>query len=280
MTSPTQESSAVDQPILRVAGLSASYGFGRRAPLVLDDVSLTLGSGRTMGVVGESGSGKSTLAKVIIGTLGAAAGSVEVGGVDVGRAKASQRQALRRSVQMIPQDPYASLDPRMTIGRTLREALAPKGGRESKHRDRIVELLELVSLDASAVDRYPHEFSGGMRQRVAIARAIAVQPTLLIADEVTSALDASIQFEVLGLLDRLQKELGFGCVFITHNLGVAARMCDDITVMRYGKVVEQGPISLLADPADPYTRLLVGSVPDPEGRFLSDPSAYDSVIAG
>jgi ABC-type glutathione transport system ATPase component len=232
-----------------------------------------------MGVVGESGSGKSTLAKVIVGTLAASAGTVEVDGVDVSRARAEQKRLLRRSVQMIPQDPYASLDPRMTIGRTLREALAPTGGRESRYRDRIVELLELVALDESAVHRRPHEFSGGQRQRVAIARAIAVQPALLIADEVTSALDASIQSDILDLLDRLQQELGFGCVFITHNLGVAARMCDDITVMRHGKVVEQGPISLLAHPTDPYTRVLVGSVPDPEGRFLTAPSFYDLAVA-
>lgn len=179
---------------------------------------------------------------------------------------------------MIPQDPYASLDPRMTIGRTLLEALAPNGGGAARHRDRIAELLELVSLDATAADRLPHEFSGGQRQRVAIARAIAVQPKVLIADEVTSSLDASIQFEILDLLDRLQRELGFGCVFITHNLGVAARMCDEISVMRYGRVVEQGHISLLADPVDPYTRILVGSVPDPEGQFLAGPSAYDAEL--
>jgi ABC-type glutathione transport system ATPase component len=277
MTTSTRSSAAKSgQDILTISGLSASYGFGRHSPLVLDDVSLTLLAGRTMGVVGESGSGKSTLAKVIIGTLAAAKGTVNIGGTDVSHARGRQRQSLRRTVQMIPQDPYASLDPRMTIGRTLLEAIAPRGGRESKYRDQIGELLEHVSLDASAANRYPHEFSGGMRQRVAIARAIAVQPALLIADEVTSALDASIQFEILALLDRLQKELKFGCIFITHNLGVAARMCDEITVMRYGRVVEQGSIALLASPAHPYTKVLVGSVPDPEGRFLTNPSIYES----
>jgi ABC-type glutathione transport system ATPase component len=263
--------------VLEVQGVSATYGFSRRSPRVLDDVSLTVDQGRTMGVVGESGSGKSTLAKVIVGTLAATAGTVQVEGVDVLRAKGAQRRTLRREVQLIPQDPYASLDPRMTIGRTLQEALAPKEVRRVRRRDQIAELLELVALEPSAADRFPHEFSGGQRQRVAIARAIAVRPKLLIADEVTSALDASIQFEILGLLERLQRELGFGCVFITHNLGVAARMCDEITVMRYGRVVEQGPISLLADPADSYTRILVGSVPDPAGRFLDGPSMYDSV---
>jgi len=230
-------------------------------------------------VVGESGSGKSTLAKVVIGLLGATQGSVRFAGIDVHAARGAQRRALRRTVQMIPQDPYASLDPRMSIGRTLLEALAPKGGLESQHRERITELLELVALEPSAARRYPHEFSGGQRQRAAIARAIAVRPALLIADEITSALDASIQFDILNLLDRLQQELGFGCVFITHNLGVAARMCDEITVMRHGRVVEQGPVSLLSDPADPYTRLLVGSVPDPEGAFLDAPSAYDAALA-
>lgn len=266
--------------VLDVQGLSATYGFSRRSPRVLDDVSMRVDRGRTMGVVGESGSGKSTLAKVIVGTLAAASGTVHVDGVNVMDARGAQRRTLRRIVQMIPQDPYASLDPRMTIRRTLLEALAPNGGGAARHRDRIAELLELVALDPSAADRLPHEFSGGQRQRVAIARAIAVQPKLLIADEVTSSLDASIQFEILGLLERLQRELSFGCVFITHNLGVAARMCDDITVMRYGRVVEQGHISLLAEPADAYTRTLVGSVPDPEGRFLELPSAYDAGLPG
>ena len=261
--------------VLEVQGLSATYGFSRRSPRVLDDVTIRVDQGQTMGVVGESGSGKSTLAKVIVGTLAPVSGTVRVDGIDVTSVRGAQRRALRRTVQMIPQDPYASLDPRMTIGRTLLEALAPNGGGAARHRGRIAELLELVSLDAAAADRLPHEFSGGQRQRVAIARAIAVQPKLLIADEVTSSLDASIQFEILDLLDRLQRELGFGCVFITHNLGVAARMCDEISVMRHGRVVEQGHISLLADPADPYTRILVGSVPDPEGRFLEGPSAYD-----
>jgi ABC-type glutathione transport system ATPase component len=264
--------------VLEVQGLSATYGFSRRSPRVLDDVTIRVAQGQTMGVVGESGSGKSTLAKVIVGTLAPISGAVRVDGVDVSSVRGKQRRALRRSVQMIPQDPYASLDPRMTIGRTLLEALAPNGGGGARHRDRITELLELVSLDASAADRLPHEFSGGQRQRVAIARAIAVQPKVLIADEVTSSLDASIQFEILDLLDRLQRELGFGCVFITHNLGVAARMCDEISVMRNGRVVEQGHISLLADPAHAYTRILVGSVPDPEGRFLQGPSAYDASL--
>lgn len=268
------------QPTLEIRAVSASYGVGRRAVPVLQDISMTVLPGRTMGVVGESGSGKSTLAKVIVGTLGLLSGDVSVSGRSVSETGGARRRELRRLVQMIPQDPYASLDPRMTIGRTLLEAIAPRGGREPVHRDRVVELLDMVSLGPETADRYPHEFSGGQRQRVAIARALAVGPELLIADEVTSALDASIQFEVLELLDRLQRELGFGCVFITHNLGVAARMCDDITVMRFGRVLEQGPIALLSDPADAYTRLLVQSVPDPEGRFLAQESSYGAEPIG
>ena len=262
--------------VIDVQGVSATYGLSSRSPRVLDDVSLSVARGRTMGVVGESGSGKSTLAKVVVGTLAAASGTVTIEGADVTKVARSARRALRRRVQMIPQDPYASLDPRMTIGRTLLEALAPTATRATSHRDRIAELLSMVALEPGAAQRLPHEFSGGQRQRVAIARAIAVRPTVLIADEVTSALDASIQFEILELLDRLQADLGFACVFITHNLGVAARVCDEITVMRHGRVVEQGEISLLADPVDPYTRLLVSSVPDPEGRFLHGPSRYET----
>ncbi|WP_127817662.1 ABC transporter ATP-binding protein [Microbacterium sp. CPCC 204701] len=273
-------STGTERPALRLAGVSATYGFGRRAAPVIRDVSLRVAPGRTMGVVGESGSGKSTLAKVVVGLVHISAGTVEVDGTDVAAAKGAQRRSLRRRVQLIPQDPYASLDPRMTIGRTLLEALAPRRETASAdHRQQIEELLRLVALEPDAARRRPHEFSGGQRQRIAIARAIAVRPALLVADEVTSALDASIQFEILDLLDRLQQEIGFGCVFITHNLGVAARMCDDITVMRAGRVVEQGPIAMLAAPTDPYTRLLVGSVPDPAGEFLRAPSAYEAPVA-
>ncbi|MCZ4522299.1 dipeptide/oligopeptide/nickel ABC transporter ATP-binding protein [Rhodococcus ruber] len=254
-----------------MAGVTAGY---RSHTAVLHDVSLEVRAGRTMGVVGESGSGKSSLGKVIVGLLRPTAGVVQVDGVDVPGARGTKRQSLRRRVQLIPQDPYASLDPRLTVGRTLAEAIDPVSARAKTHDARISELLGLVSLDPEAASRLPHEFSGGQRQRIAIARAVAVSPALLIADEVTSALDASVQAEVLDLLEELQTALGFACVFITHNLGVAARMCDDLTVLRYGRVVEQGPASLLRSPEAGYTQSLVASVPDGDGLFLrAQPSA-------
>jgi ABC-type dipeptide/oligopeptide/nickel transport system ATPase subunit len=255
-------------PVISASHVTAGYGLTKRSAAVLHDVSVSVAPGKTLGVVGESGSGKSTLAKVLVGQLAPQTGEVLVDGVDVSRLNRKRRRLSRRDVQLIPQDPYASLDPRMTIGETLFEALSPSGGRMSQYADRITELLETVMLDAAAAHRLPFEFSGGQRQRVAIARALAVEPKLIIADEVTSALDASIQSEVLILLKRLQRERNLACVFVTHDLAVAGQMCDEIAVLYLGRVVEHGPISLLDAPEHPYTRLLVDSVPDPEGVFL------------
>ena len=249
--------------------VTASYGLTRRAPAVLHDVSVRVRRGTTVGLVGESGSGKSTLAKVLVGQLAPTSGRVLVAGVDTATHSRASRRRGRREVQLVPQDPYASLDPRMTVGETLREAIDPSGRRSKGHEDRITELLETVALDGSAASRRPFEFSGGQRQRIAIARALAVDPQVIIADEVTSALDASIQSEVLALLTRLREERQLSCVFVTHDLAVAAQMCDEVVVLYRGRVVEHGPISLLDHPEHDYTRLLVESVPDPEGRFLT-----------
>jgi ABC-type oligopeptide transport system ATPase subunit len=265
-----------DTPVISASHITAGYGLTRRGPAVLHDVSVSVAPGKTLGVVGESGSGKSTLAKVLVGQLVPSEGEVLVDGVDVSRLGRKGRRLSRRDVQLIPQDPYASLDPRMTIGETLLEALNPNGGRMSQYADRIAELLETVTLDASAASRLPFEFSGGQRQRVAIARALAVEPKLIIADEVTSALDASIQSEVLTLLKRLQRERNLACVFVTHDLAVASQMCDDIAVLYLGRVVEHGSIDLLEAPQHPYTRLLVDSVPDPEGAFLLESARPDT----
>lgn len=260
---------------LTVNQVTATYGFGKRAIPTVHSVTFDVLQGHTLGVVGESGSGKSTLAKVITGRLKPTSGSVGIAGVDVYRATREQRRTLRREVQMVPQDPYASLDPRMPIGRSLVEAISPTGRRSSSAKEAVSHLLEMVSLDPSVAVRFPHAFSGGQRQRIAIARALAVQPTVLIADEITSALDASIQFEVLNLLLQLQQDLGFACVFITHNLGVAARMCNELIVMRHGRVVEQGSIDILGAPREPYTRTLVASVPDRAGHFLASAPSTD-----
>ena len=268
MSHPSSDDADTSAPVIAATHVTAGYGLTRRSPAVLHDVSVEVARGRTLGVVGESGSGKSTLAKVLVGQLLPQSGQVLVEGVEVAALGRAARRRFRRDVQLIPQDPYASLDPRMTIGETLLEALSPSGGRMSKYADRITELLETVTLDGSAARRLPHEFSGGQRQRVAIARALAVEPRLIIADEVTSALDASIQSEVLVLLRRLQHERDLACVFVTHDLAVASQMCDEIAVLYLGRVVEHGSISLLQAPEHPYTQLLVDSVPDPEGVFL------------
>ncbi len=253
------------QTAIEADSVTASYGLTRRAPAVLHDVSVRVRRGTTVGLVGESGSGKSTLAKVLVGQLAPTSGPRARRRRRHRPLSRTARRRGRREVQLVPQDPYASLDPRMTVGETLREAIDPAGRRSKGHEDRITELLETVALDGSAASRRPFEFSGGQRQRIAIARALAVDPQVIIADEVTSALDASIQSEVLALLTRLREERQLSCVFVTHDLAVAAQMCDEVVVLYRGRVVEHGPISLLDHPEHDYTRLLVESVPRSRG---------------
>lgn len=257
-------------PVLQAAGVSAGYGYGSKSAIVLHDVDLAVSPGHTMGLVGESGSGKSTLAKVLVGQLAPAAGKVLLNGVDITAMSRHDLQAARRTIQLIPQDPYASLDPRMTVGRVLQEAINPNGRRESADSDRVTELLETVALDGSAARRLPHEFSGGQRQRIAIARALAVEPQVIIADEVTSALDSSVQAEILNLLRSLQEAHGLAYIFVTHDLSIADYMCDELSVLYLGAIVEQGTGDLLRHPDHPYSRLLLDSVPDLHGRFLTD----------
>ncbi|MFD0536151.1 ABC transporter ATP-binding protein [Actinomadura luteofluorescens] len=264
-----------DEPgdiVLSAEGVSA--GYGARSRNVLHDVSVAIDRGRTMGVVGESGSGKSTLARVLVGQLAPARGVVRLDGADVHRLPRKERFAARRRVQLVPQDPYSSLDPRMPVGRALAEAIDPRGRlRTGAHRDRIAELLESVALDASAARRLPHEFSGGQRQRIVIARALAAEPRVVIADEVTSSLDTSVQAEILELLLDLQRRLGLTYVFITHDLAVAQYMCTDLSVLYLGTLVEQGASDVLSRPGHPYTELLRDSRPDPSGRSLTEPCA-------
>ncbi|MGX1701195.1 ABC transporter ATP-binding protein [Microbacterium sp. NPDC055357] len=254
--------------LIVVDDLVAGYS-GRRGPAILHGVSLTLPEGGSLALVGESGSGKSTLAKVITGQLVAQSGHVLVRGVDRTHARGAERRRLRRDVQMVPQDPYGSLNPRRRIGDTIAEALRPGQLNTRGSEARIAELLALVSLPADAAGRYPHEFSGGQRQRIAIARALAVDPSVIVADEVTSALDASVQAEVLDLMRSLHAQ-GRTFVFVTHDLEIARYMCDSIVVLQSGRVVESGGIDLLDNPKSEYTRNLVASVPDPYGAFLGD----------
>lgn len=253
---------AEDIALLQVSGLRVTLGHGMRATEILHGVDLKVAKGSTVGLVGESGSGKSTIAKAIVGVHSPTAGRVEFDGWDLERMPKRARRRLERRMQLIPQNPHSSLDPRRTIGQTLAEAIEPRSGSVRAHRPRITETLELVAMDASAIDRYPHEFSGGQRQRIAIARALCTGADLLIADEITSALDASTQAEILALLARLREELNLTMLFISHNLAVVHQICDEVVVLLHGDVVESGPVdTVFANPHSAYTRKLVESVP-------------------
>jgi peptide/nickel transport system ATP-binding protein len=248
---------------LSTAGLTVRFGTGAGALLAVDHVDLEVPAGQVVALVGESGSGKSTLARAIVGLVAPADGRVLIDGEDPAGLSGARERALRRRVQMVFQDPYASLNPRMTVGETIDEALAARGGLDRRAREReVTRVLELVALDDRHAARLPRELSGGQRQRVAIARALAVEPEVLIADEVTSALDVSVQGAILNLLAELRARLGLSILFITHNLALARYLGDAIAVMHLGRIVEVAPVDdLLGAPRHPYTRALLGAVP-------------------
>ena len=264
------------QPILEVRDLSKHYPvkgtslFDRRREVVraVDGVSLTLQRGRTLGLVGESGCGKSTLGKLIIRLEEATAGTITYDGTDFGAASGQDLRALRRNVQIIFQDPYASLNPRMTVEQIITEPFRIHGVlRKDERKERVHELLEAVGLRPAYGNRYPHEFSGGQRQRIGIARAIALSPRLIVCDEPVSALDMSIQAQVLNLLAKLQRDLGLSYLFIAHGLAAVKHISDDIGVMYLGKIVEMAPKRALFDaPAHPYTQALISAIPTPDPR--------------
>ncbi|NVZ17972.1 ABC transporter ATP-binding protein [Pseudomonas sp. IPO3775] len=237
---------------------SRSGWWGRRTTQALDAVQLQLREGETLGIVGESGSGKSTLGRCLVRLLRADSGRIEWLGREVAGLSEGRLRALRSDVQMIFQDPFASLNPRQTVGQIVMTGPLVQGVSKADAERRARELLGLVGLPAAAFERFPHEFSGGQRQRIGIARALAVEPRVLIADECVSALDALIQVQILELLESLQRRFRLSIVFITHDLRVAARLCDRIAVMRQGRVVEQGETAaLFADARHPYTRELL-----------------------
>lgn len=254
--------------VIRAENVTVGYGSRPGAAPVLRSVDLELRHGRTLGLVGESGSGKSTLARVLVGLLRPSAGRVLHRGHDLATASRRELAALRRSVQLIPQDPYASLNPRMTVGAAIAEAVDPRTASLRRHRAEVEHWLGTVAMEPDAADRHPHAFSGGQRQRIAVARALAARPEVVIADEITSALDCSVQAEVLNVLADLREDLGLTMLFISHDLSVVRLVSDDVAVLYLGRVVERGKTERVLGPSPdhPYTRLLLDSVPD--GREL------------
>jgi peptide/nickel transport system ATP-binding protein len=245
-----------------------------------DDVTLTLRKGRTLGIVGESGSGKSTVARCIVRLIDPTSGGIRLVGREISELSRRLLQPHRQRIQMIFQDPYRSLNPRITTGESIAEGPINYGVPREKALARARELLELVGLPADAVSRYPHQFSGGQRQRIAIARALALDPAVLVADEAVSALDVSVQAQVLELLEEIQKRLGIALLFITHDLRVAAQICDDVAVMQNGRVVEQGPAAeILTNPQQPYTRSLLEAAPGRGWDFANFRPVAEAAVA-
>ncbi|MDY6913442.1 MAG: oligopeptide/dipeptide ABC transporter ATP-binding protein [Planctomycetota bacterium] len=257
--------------ILEVTGLKTYFpvrsgAFGRkRVVRAVDGVDLTVARGRTLGLVGESGSGKTTVGRTLLALIPATAGEVRFDGQEVFSLGRRRLRRLRRRMQIIFQDPYGSLNPRMTVGDIIAEPLAVHRIVPRRRRQRRVgELLERVGLGAEAVRRYPHEFSGGQRQRIGIARALASQPDFIVCDEPVSALDVSIQAQILNLLNDLKDELGLSYLFIAHNLAVVEHFADEVAVMYLGRIVERAcRDALYAGPQHPYTEALLSAVPQP-----------------
>ncbi len=254
------------EPLVRVRDLDVVYRSGRRRVHAVRGVSLSIAPGEVLGLVGESGSGKSTLAGTLTGLVPVAAGSVRVGGTEVAGARRRVLAPVRRTTGVVYQDPASSLNPRRRVGASVAEPLVVHGGYDAAaRRARVRELLEAVRLPAAYAQRYPHEMSGGQRQRVAIARALALGPRLVVADEPTSALDVSVQAVVLDLLRHLQQELGFACLFVSHDLAVVDAVAGRTVVLQAGRVVEEGATAqVLAAPRQEYTRRLVAAVPLPD----------------
>lgn len=264
--------------MIEVDDLVVRYGAGHDSLTAVDRVSFSVPTGGTLGLVGESGSGKTTVARALVGLVPVAAGRITLAGDDVSSDKERNKLAFRRRVQIVFQDPYSSLNPRMTIGRLLDDALRQAEGTANakSRRAEASRVLELVGLGSSALDRYPHQFSGGQRQRIAIARALAVRPELIVMDEVTSALDVSVQATVLNLLTELQRELKLSYLFISHDLSVIGTVSDHVAVMYLGRIVEMEETkTLFGEPRHPYTRALIASIPRFSQKRAAAPLSRD-----
>lgn len=263
---------------IEVKNLKKYFKVGRHATLkAVDNVSFDIYKGETLGIVGESGCGKTTCGRTIMGLYEATDGQVLYDGVDLHSIKGEERKKFTRKVQIIFQDPYASLDPRMTVGEIIGEGIdIHKIYNKEKKQARIYELLELVGLNAEHASRFPHEFSGGQRQRIGIARALALNPSFIVADEPVSALDVSIQSQIVNLMMDLQEEMGFSYLFISHDLSIVKHICHKIGVMYLGSLVELAPKNeLYENPLHPYTKALLSAVPIPDPKIAK---AKDRII--
>jgi oligopeptide transport system ATP-binding protein len=279
-TAATSETSPRGEPLLVVKNLKKYFPIKKGILIdrtvdyvkAVDDVSFEIYPGKTLGLVGESGSGKSTTGYCVLELLKPTAGSVRFLGEELTTMKKEELRRMRREMQIVFQDPYASLNPRMTVGNIVAEPLVVhKVGSGARRRKTVEELLEVVGFNPDFVNRYPHEFSGGQRQRIGIARALALNPRLIVCDEPVSALDVSIQAQILNLLKDLQAEFGLTYLFVAHDLAVVRTMSDDIAVMNKGKIVEAGLAErVYTQPQDEYTKALLAAVPVPDPHRMRE----------
>jgi ABC-type oligopeptide transport system ATPase subunit len=270
-------------PLLDVRRLTKEFPprhvIGRTPPVrAVDDVSFGVEQGETFGLVGESGCGKTTTGRCVLRLIEPTSGEVTFKGMDVGALSATALRAARRHFQIVFQDPYSSLNPRMRAGAIVEEPLiVHRMGRPAERRDRVRALFDLVGLDAASVSKYPHEFSGGQRQRIGLARALALEPSLVVADEPVSALDVSVQAQVVNLLLDLQERLGLTYVFISHDLRLVRQMCRRVAVMYRGRIVELAPAEqIFVEPAHAYTRALLSAIPHIEPGRRIERVRYDA----